>query len=262
MYSHGTLDWHVDVNAYAVNNHLTLWNNFTHYLDDPINGDQHAQNDVRGLFGGSASYSRYDATIFGAHTEYVVGVQTRYDDIHVNRIHTAQRTLLDTEVEDWVKEFSAGAYRQMTTFWNDKLRSVIGVREDYLEARDKGSNAGDAGTTLFQPKGSLIYSPWSHFEFYASAGRGFHSNDVRGSTTIGAPLIVQSTGKEIGVRATPITNLTATLTLFEIEFEIRTHLRRRSGADRSRTPQQAHRCRAQRDVRAIHLARALSGLLR
>jgi TonB dependent receptor-like, beta-barrel/TonB-dependent Receptor Plug Domain len=219
VYSHGTLDWHVDVNAYAVNNHLTLWNNFTHDLDDPINGDQHAQNDVRGIFGGSASYSRYDAAVFGAHTEFVVGVQTRYDDIHVNRIHTAQRTPLDTEVEDWVKEFSAGAYGQVTTFWNDKVRSVLGVREDYLEARDKGSNAGDASTTLFQPKGSLIFSPWAHFEFYASAGRGFHSNDVRGSTTIGAPLIVQSTGKEIGMRATPITNLTATLTLFQLEFE-------------------------------------------
>ena len=219
VYSHGTLDWHVDVNAYAINNHLTLWNNFTHFLDDPVRGDQHAQNDVRAVFGGSASYSRYDASILGAHSEIVVGVQTRYDDIHVNRTHTAQRAPLDTEVEDWVKEFSAGAYGQMTTYWTDWFRSVVGVREDYIDARVKGSNAGDASTTLFQPKGSLIFSPWTHVEFYASAGRGFHSNDVRGSTTIGAPLIVESIGKEIGVRATPLPNLTATLTLFEIEFE-------------------------------------------
>jgi len=219
VYSHGTLDWHVDVNAYAINNHLTLWNNFTHFLDDPVRGDQHAQNDVRAVFGGSASYSRYDASILGAHSEIVVGVQTRYDDIHVNRTHTAQRAPLDTEVEDWVKEFSAGAYGQMTTYWTDWFRSVVGVREDYIDARVKGSNAGDASTTLFQPKGSFIFSPWTHVEFYASAGRGFHSNDVRGSTTIGAPLIVESIGKEIGVRATPLPNLTATLTLFEIEFE-------------------------------------------
>ena len=56
-------------------------------------------------------------------------------------------------------------------------------------------------------------------EIYVSAGRGFHSNDVRGSTSIGSPLFVKSTGKEIGVRMNPLTGLTATVTLFQMEFE-------------------------------------------
>jgi len=219
VYSHGTLDWHVDVNAYLINSHLTLWNNFTHFLVDPVNGDQHEQRDVRSIFGGSASYSRYDVMLFGATTEIEAGIQTRYDDIHLSRIRTSGRARLDTEVDDKVKEFSAGAYTQMTNYWTDWLRSVIGVREDYFSAKDTGSNAGNGETTLFQPKASLIVSPWNTVEFYASAGRGFHSNDVRGFTTIGAPLLVETTGMEAGVRATLLPNLTGTVTVFQIEFE-------------------------------------------
>ena len=71
IYSHGTLDWHVDANAYAINNRLTLWNNFTHFLDDPINGDQHAQNDTRMIYGGGASYTQY-GMLLGANSETVV----------------------------------------------------------------------------------------------------------------------------------------------------------------------------------------------
>jgi outer membrane cobalamin receptor len=218
IYSHGTLDWHVDANAYAVNNRLTLWNNFGHFLDDPINGDQHAQNDTRGYYGGGASYTQY-GTLLGANSETVVGIQGRYDDIHVNRLHTKDRVTLSTDVEDWVQEGSAGIYLQQTDYWNEWFRSVLGAREDYLNAHDRGTNAGNADTTLFQPKGSLIFTPLDNWEFYVSAGQGFHSNDVRGSTSIGSPLLVKSTGKEIGVRTTPFTGFTATVTLFQMEFE-------------------------------------------
>jgi len=217
IYSHGTLDWHVDANAYVINSNLTLWNNFTHYLDDPIQGDQHAQNDVRMIYGGGVSYTQY-GSILDAPSETLVGAQARYDNAHVNRLHTQARAVLSTDVEDRVKEGSAGVYLQQTNFWTDWFRSIVGVREDYLTASDQGTNSGTTGATLFQPKGSLVVSPWTNWEFYVSAGQGFHSNDVRGSTTIGAPLLVKSTGKEIGVRATPFDSLTATVTLFQMEF--------------------------------------------
>jgi hypothetical protein len=218
IYSHGTLDYHIDANAYAINSNLTLWNDFTHFLDDPIHGDQHAQNDVRMIYGGAASYTRY-GMLFGFNSETVAGVQTRYDDAHVNRLHTEDRVTLGTEVEDWVQEASAGGYVQLTDYWTQWFRSVLGAREDYLYAHDRGTNAGTADATLFQPKGSLILTPFNNWEFYLSAGRGFHSNDVRGSTSIGSPLLVKSTGKEIGVRTTPFTGFTATVTLFQMEFE-------------------------------------------
>ena len=33
---------------------------------------------------------------------------------------------------------------------------------------------------LFQPKGNMTFGPWYDTEFYVSAGKGFHSDDIRG----------------------------------------------------------------------------------
>ena len=52
----------------------------------------------------------------------------------------------------------------------------------------------------------MIFTPAATTEFYVSAGRGFHSDDLRGvdqarvSGVPGAPLIAEQTGEEIGMR--------------------------------------------------------------
>jgi outer membrane receptor protein involved in Fe transport len=119
--------------------------------------------------------------------------------------------------DDRVTEGSAGVYVQYTDYVNDWFRFILGAREDYFEARDSGTNAGSANATIFQPKGSVVFTPFSNWEFYVSAGRGFHSNDFRGVTTGGA-FLVPATGEEIGIRATPSQEFTATLTLYHMEF--------------------------------------------
>ncbi|MDP9009286.1 MAG: hypothetical protein M3N91_11390 [Pseudomonadota bacterium] len=40
-------DGHLHANAYVFRNRLTLWNDFTHFLVDPVNGDQEAQHEAR-----------------------------------------------------------------------------------------------------------------------------------------------------------------------------------------------------------------------
>ncbi len=40
-------DGRLDATAYAVHSTMTLWNNFTHFLDDPVNGDQEEQDESR-----------------------------------------------------------------------------------------------------------------------------------------------------------------------------------------------------------------------
>jgi outer membrane receptor protein involved in Fe transport len=72
---------------------------------------------------------------------------------------------------------------------------------------------------VLQPKGSLIFTPLDNYEFYISAGRGFHSNDFRSVTNGGGQFLTPATGEEIGMRANPLTGLTATLTLFQMEFQ-------------------------------------------
>ena len=216
IYSHGTLDWHVDANAYVINSNLTLWNDFTHFLVDPIHGDQEAQNDVRMIYGGAASYTDY-RSLFGHNAETVIGIQARYDDVHVQRFFTEKRVFLSTDVNDKVQEGSVGGYAQVTNYWTEWFRSVVGVRQDFFTGTDHGTNSGSGDASLFQPKGSLIVTPFDNWEFYVSAGRGFHSNDFR-SVPGGGDFLTASRGQEVGVRANPIEGLTTTVTLFQMEF--------------------------------------------
>ncbi len=231
-YAHAGLHDQITANAYVIVSRLTLWNNFTHFLDDPVNGDQHAQDDRRTILGGAASYTRY-GKILGVSTDTVVGVQTRYDDISIDRIHTLRRQPLNTEIADKVQEASVGTYVENTTYWTNWLRTVAGLREDYYHADIQDlvpQNSGTSHAALFQPKGSLIVGPFMDTELYVSAGRGFHSNDVRGSTKVFDPanpsvpltpasLLVKSTGYEVGLRTTLGRTLQASVTLFEMSFD-------------------------------------------
>src|SRR6185312_17414575 len=214
----------LEAHAYAIGNRLTLWNNFTHFLEDPVNGDQEGQNENRLTLGAAASYLVSDA-LFGVDSDFLVGFDTRYDDNHVFRNFTRARRFLGVAESDRVGETGLGAYVQATTHWTPWLRSVIGLREDYFTASDSGTNAGDASQNMFQPKGSLVFTLSPKTEVYLSAGRGFHSDDVRGVTQAaaqgigGAPLLARSTGEEVGVREEFLPNLSATLTLFQINFQ-------------------------------------------
>jgi outer membrane receptor protein involved in Fe transport len=136
----------------------------------------------------------------------------------VQRLFTEKRIFLSTDIDDKVNEWSAGTYAQMTNYWTEWFRSVIGVREDYYNGSDVGTNAGSGNANLFQPKGSLIFSPFDKWEFYVSAGRGFHSNDFRSVSNGGGDFLTPIKGAEVGVRANPIEGLTTTVTLFHMEL--------------------------------------------
>ena len=214
----------LEAHGYAAGNRLTLWNDFTHFLNDPVNGDQEAQNENRLTLGGGASYSISDS-VLGFANDLLVGIDTRYDDNHVFRDFTKARRFLGVAEDDRVRESSIGGYIQATVHWTSWLRGVAGLREDYFAASDRGTNLGNASQALFQPKGSLIFAPSPGTEVYFSAGRGFHSDDVRGVTQAasrglnGAPLLARAIGEEVGVREEFLPNLSATLTLFQIGFQ-------------------------------------------
>jgi hypothetical protein len=195
-----------NANAYAVTTQLTLWNNFTHFLIDPVNGDQEEQTENRVIVGGSASY-QVPTQAFGIGTDWLTGVQIRYDINDVSRLPTAVRVVLPPSAHplnfsetDHVHLADLSAYAQATTHWTTWFRTVVGLREDHIHGIDSGTNSGQAGQSLIQPKGSLIFTPVATTEIYLSAGRGFHSDDLRGVTRAaatgqqGAPLIARQTG--------------------------------------------------------------------
>lgn len=221
--------------AYVFGNHLSLWNDFTHYLIDPINGDQEEQHEDRIATGAALSYARR-AALFGFNSDLAAGVQVRYDDNDVARVPTRDRLPLTASEDplgfsesDRVHLASDAIYVQATTHWTGTIRSVIGLREDYQHGSDVGTNHGSASAALLEPKASLIYTPVDTTEIYLSAGRGFHSDDLRGvneaknQSVPGAPLIARQTGEEIGIRQELLDGkLAATLALFNLDAESET----------------------------------------
>ena len=67
------------VNAYVVKSDLALFNNFTYFLNNPIDGDQFKQSDDRLMAGGSASRTFFGTGPAGLKSETTIGVQTRFD---------------------------------------------------------------------------------------------------------------------------------------------------------------------------------------
>jgi outer membrane receptor protein involved in Fe transport len=220
------------VNAYAIRSSLNLFNNFTYFLDDPVNGDQFSQTDRRTVYGLNASHA-FDMRVGGIETQTRVGLQTRGDDIRVGLFKTFQREMLSTVREDSVREGNVGLWADTTARWTDWLRTTVGIREDYFVGRvtsNTPENSGNAQGATTSPKAGIVLGPWYKTEFYGNAGYGLHSNDIRGATiTVDpndkvtpqdrVPLLVRSKGAEIGVRSKAVEGLTSSLALFVLDFD-------------------------------------------
>ncbi len=220
-----------DVQAYAIRSGLDLFSNFTYFLDDPVRGDQFAQRDQRTVVGGSASNLR-SVSAFGATHVLKVGLQARADFIDVGLFHTARRERLETVRSDGVTQLGTGVYVESESHWSSHLRTALGARADgYLfdVDGDRAENSGRRAAGIVSPKGSLIITASDRAEFYVSGGFGFHSNDARGTTIAVDPRtaervqrvdpLVRSTGAEFGMRASPVTGLRTTLSVWALDLD-------------------------------------------
>jgi hypothetical protein len=220
------------LNAYVIDYDLDLFSNFTYFLDDPLHGDQFEQKDDRTISGGEFEYTLgHDSG-----TKHTFGAMLRYDDIAgVGLYHTEARQRLDTIRNDSVTELSLGLYYSAETRWTDKLRTTLGARFDRYNfdvASNLRENSGTANEMLLSPKADLIYAVDHDTELYVSAGRGFHSNDARGTTitvdpTTGAPAdkvnpLVPSHEMELGFRSfvERKLNISAALWILDLDSEL------------------------------------------
>lgn len=227
-----TADVATRVSAYLIKSDLTLFNNFTYFLNDPANGDQFKQTDARVIAGASASKTFFVTTPGGFKSETTVGLQTRYDDIAVGLFNTKERAYLSTVRDDKVREASIGVFAESTLRWTQWLRTTTGIRGDLYWAdvqSDLAANSGSDIDSILSPKLGLVLTPWSKTEIYFNLGTGFHSNDARGVvTTIDpvsgtpvstTPFLVRSKGAEIGLRTQPGKDVTATFSVFGLDFD-------------------------------------------
>ena len=220
------------VNAYVVQNQLDLYSNFTYFLDHPDTGDQFSQPDRRMTLGLNASHA-WRQNLFNRAAETVVGLQLQSDDIHNGLYDTQARVRTATTREDHVRERSAGVYVQNAIKWTPWFRTVLGAREDYFH-NDVASwlpiNSGTATGRQFSPKAAFIFGPWDKTELYVNLGRGFHSNDARGTTIRVDPknpetaatrerALVASKGLEFGARSELVRGLQTSLALYQLDYD-------------------------------------------
>lgn len=221
-------DDNTDVVLYAQRYTLNLWSNFTYFLDDPINGDQFEQAERRWIVGGSAT--RTWAAPDSPWT-FTLGAETRFDRIDtVGLYRTRARQRLSTDRQDEVGELS-GALHGQAAWAAGPWRATLGLRADAIYAdidSDNPLNSGHDSEAIVSPKLSLAYRVSDHIELYADAGRGFHSNDVRGAvqrvspvnlTPVDTvPIFAAADGAEVGARFEG-GGVTASVALWALQLE-------------------------------------------
>jgi outer membrane receptor protein involved in Fe transport len=217
-------------NFYVIKSSLNLWNNFTYFLTDPVNGDQFHQHDDRILGGVNASHT-FKSQFAGLPMETEIGVQSRYDDIRLDLNNTVQRQFLSPIRSDAVQEGSVGVFAQNTLHWTDWLRTNVGWRGDFYQTSVNSfftpANSGNANAFIGSPKFGVVLGPFAKTEFFVNAGEGFHSNDARGVTITespadgsslqSSPFLVKTRGAEVGLRTKIIPKLDSSISLFLLD---------------------------------------------
>jgi outer membrane receptor protein involved in Fe transport len=218
--------------AYGVEYQLDLFSNFT-YATDPVNGDQFEQFDDRRVYGGEIAWDRSFTT--GRFTnDLTLGAELRQDDIGtVGLYRTVARERIGTTREDDVVQTSYSAYATVGTQWSEFVRTSVGVRADYFDFdvdSNLAANSGRASDSILSPKFSLILGPWAETEVFVNVGRGFHSNDARGTTITVDPNdgvtpvdrvdpLVGAQGIDAGVRTAILPNTQISLSLWQLDLD-------------------------------------------
>ena len=163
--------------------------------------------------------------------ENTVGLQVRNDDIPDSGLNeTSSRQIVRVRVHDQIEEANAGVFAINQIAWTPWLRTRLGLRGDLFAVDVQSNTATNSGTStagIVSPKATVVFGPWKKTELYLDVGSGFHSNDARGvtisvdPTTLApqqaVPLLVRTTGAEVGVRTSIVPRLVSTLALWYLQ---------------------------------------------
>jgi hypothetical protein len=201
---------------------MSLWNNFTFFLRDPIGGDQIEQDDDRHTTGLNLTYhlhARWRSVAFRT----TIGAQLRWDGAQVDLWDSVARRRTMRHVDGGAFAFgndSAVSVLDLAAFveedivFNHHLRAIVGLRGDLfdfsVDARDRPETSGAVQRAVASPKATLVITPAKPLDIYLNFGMGFHSNDARiavqegretprGSVVNTVPRLY---GGELGVRLT------------------------------------------------------------
>jgi len=231
------LDWRwrpddnqlVSVHAYGTYYTLTLFNDFTFFLNDEQNGDMINQRDRRYMAGFDALY-QHQSKPFDISLTSSAGFQYRIDTPRVVLATAVQRHQLARTQDVSIVEQSYSPFVKFDIVPLPWLRFVTGARGDFFSyhVHSRVNTTQDdlnGSVTEARPnvKANLVLGPWYRTEFFANFGTGYHSNDARAvvadSTRTALPT---AQGYEFGVRskAIPRTELSLTYWVLDLASEL------------------------------------------
>ena len=223
-------DW--SLNLYGSSYYMSLINDPTYFLNNPVDGDEFEQEDERRMFGGALRRVG-EGEFFGLAATNTFGIDVRYDDINeLNLFNTIARRRVSSIREDEAQEFSAGVFVETQIALSESLRATLGLRADFYDFEVdalRPANSGSDQDSLWQPNLGLAYRLNENLEFYLNYGHGFHSNDVRaavntfdpisGDPTDAQDVLVEGKGSEIGLRYDTLGGFNFAIAAFELRTD-------------------------------------------
>jgi outer membrane receptor protein involved in Fe transport len=233
------------MSGYAIRYSFDLFSDFTYFtrgcgatpVPPQCNGtvplDQFEQVDRRNVFGLAASQLR-SFRLAGMEATLSYGAELRRDDIaQVGLYDTQQRQRLATVRDDRATLDALGLWTQGELQVNPRWRGIAGLRWDRHRADVTSSvaaNGGNSTASLASPKLALVYMPSERTDIYANWGRGFHSNDARGTVITVDPRdgvtpaaratpLVRAEGYELGTRQKWSDRLVTTAALWTLRLD-------------------------------------------
>jgi outer membrane receptor protein involved in Fe transport len=202
---------------YYVRYRMSLWNNFTFFRDNPIQGDQIEQDDDRHVTGFNLAYHvhhKWRSLSFRT----TLGAQVRWDGAKLDIWDASARKRIGRHVDGGAFPFgndsrvdvlTLSAFAEEDVAFNKYVRAIIGLRGDYFGFNvDDPTTAGVKQKTVASPKATVVITPVRPLDLYFNFGMGFHSNDARlsvleGSTTAAGSVVnvvPRIYGGEVGAR--------------------------------------------------------------
>lgn len=204
--------------AFAQWRRLRLDENFTGYLQVPVEGDRHIQSHafIEGGVGSKLAIRLARSLTLRAHLGWRGGALTQREDLvdDAGRVFDIRRQLDASQ---------HAAHTALGVTW----RPITGLRVEAGGRFDAFAASGTDGltdesfsgvATAISPRVQLVASPTLDWEIFAAYGRGLRSPEARAFSTAGADVTVADNA-EVGVRFTPSDAFSVGLATFWVGIE-------------------------------------------
>lgn len=189
--------------AWAGARGLTLDQNYTGYLVDPVHGDGTRQDQVAGD-GGARLEARHTGAI--AQQPYAVSAGA---DLRAGRV-SGTRHGLTPGGREWAslpdtdtRQLDAGLWAEGRIVLAERLTLIPGLRSDTLELQVDDGGWTQSTATVLSPKGTLALRVVDDLALFAAAGRGFRTPPALATADGDRVPVMLSTSAEAGLRAGP-----------------------------------------------------------